>query len=117
MPQQLISSLLCVNEGGSHVTDHLPIFITFKHHNSDNKCKTKFRSNAVYHHDYKQNVTDIWYGTSHSGDWRTDMRDLGDALTSAAKITNTKHVHKDKNRDIWDAIRLVSAIDDKKRFY
>ena len=113
MPQQLISSLLCVNEGGSHVTDHLPISITFNQCNSGSKFKSKFRSNAVYHQDYKQNVTDIWYGTSHSGDWRTDMQDLSDTLTNAAKITNTKHVHKDKDQDIWDAIRLVSAIDDK----
>ena len=107
---QVISDLITVAEGGSHVTDHLPLAIRFKPITHSTKPHN-FNANAVNNPDYGRKVEEIWNGSIHTGDWRHDLDDLTYAATKASHLLKNNNNHKSKNREIWDAIRLVAAID------
>jgi len=109
--RQIISNLISNAEGGSHVTDHLPLSIRFSPPDTTNN-PSKFNTSAVHQSRYKTTVEKIWNDSMHTGDWRSDLSDLSFALTKASFLNKTTNNHKNKDNDIWDAIRLVNAIDE-----
>ena len=109
--KQIISSLINKAEGGSHITDHLPLSIRFSPPATTNKPNL-FNVNAAHQSRYKSTVEEIWNESMHTGGWQSDLSDLCYAMTQASFANKSTNNHKHKNTDTWDAIRLVAAIDD-----
>lgn len=109
--KQIIADLTSKAEGGSHITDHLPLSIRFSPPLAT-KQPNKFNSNAVYQSRYKNSVEEIWDSSFHTGDWQSDLSDLSFTLTKASFENKDTKNHNSKDTNIWDAIRLVNAIDE-----
>ena len=107
---QVISDFVTVAEGGSHVTDHLPLVLRFKPI-AHSTTPPKFNTNALNNTEYAKKVEEIWHGSFHTGDWRHDLDDLTYTVTKASYLLKNNNKQKSKNGEIRDAIRLVAAID------
>ena len=110
MDPQIIGDFTTVADGGSHITDHLPLAVRFRHitHSSNSP---KFNTSALNNTDYARKVEEIWNGSFHTGDWRHDLDDLAYSVTKASHLLKNNNNQKSKSSEIWDAIRLVAAID------
>ena len=108
---QIISDLTTVTAGGSHVTDHLPIAIRFSPISHNNDSRHKFNASALDNPNYANTVKNIWDDSLHTGDWQHDLDDLTHAVTKASHLLRRKKHQRPKNSAIWDAIKMVAAID------
>jgi len=115
MDRQLVSSVTTVGNGGFHITDHLPLSIRFTV--ATDGPKRKFASSGLNHDSSKfQDCFNKVWGHTRTGDnWETDLMTLKAALCKASydskKCTGPV---KQKNRDLWDAVKLVNDLDEGK---
>lgn len=108
--RQLIDSFLPLKEGGSHVTDHLPISVRFS--DGLNKAKHKFISHSLQSPAFAPTFHNIWDNSLKSCDPRIQLHSLNKTLCyTSHKVKNTSVPHAPKNTELWEAVRLVDAID------
>ena len=106
----LIDNYKSRDEGGTHVTDHVPLSIRFSNPNSKNN--TRFKAAAINRDEFVNTFDKIWTNNMHSHLAFDKLQEYKDTLISSS-IEVTKHtkVLKDRDPNLWEAVRLVSAID------
>jgi hypothetical protein len=106
----LIDNYKTRDEGGTHVTDHVPLSIRFSNPNSINK--SRFKAAAINRDEFIDTFDTRWTNNMHSQLAFDKLQDFKETLISSS-IEVTKHtkVLKDKDPNLWEAVRVVSAID------
>lgn len=106
----LIDNYKTKKEGGSHVTDHVPLSIRFN--SPHNNHSVKFRSAAINHDDFISEFDMRWSQNIHSSILFDTLEEFKEVLTSTS-IAVSRRTKKplEKDAQLWDAVRLVNAID------
>lgn len=108
--RQVIRSFPTVKNGGSHVTDHLPIAIRFS--GSSKLSKRSFLTHTLGSNTFDLNFQQIWDATLHADDWSSDLPDLKKSLCTASyRSKGCSTAPPEKNSTLWEAVRLINAID------
>ena len=111
--RQLISSFKLIKDGGTHITDHLPLSLRFTLIHNTTK-KKKFVNHSINSSSFTKTFQDIWDANSHTGDWKTDFYDLKRTLYDTSHVVKKlPHAPPSKNTQLWEAVKLVNAIDNQ----
>ena len=109
---RLIDNYRTKSEGGTHVTDHVPVSVRFS--NPLNRPNVQFRTASLTHDEFITEFDKRWTNTMTGDSPFDNLKDYKNTLTSTSiavcKITKKPVL---KNTQLWDAVRLVNAIDQK----
>jgi ribonuclease HI len=113
MDRQLVKNLKKAADGGNQVTDHLPLSLRFSKPNTS--TRRKFVSRATSNNNFKSTFKEIWEGSLTGDHWSDDLLSMGETLCTTSHLVKNKINEKNnKNTELWEAVRLVSAIDEGK---
>jgi ribonuclease HI/exonuclease III len=106
----LIDNYITRKEGGTHVTDHVPLSIRYD--NPHNLNYTKFKSAAIDHEEFITEFDKRWSQDMHSSIIFDTLQEYKKVLTDTSIAVNKK-IKKPilKDAQLWDAVRLINAID------
>ena len=109
--RQLVSRVTTKTDGGSHITDHLPLSIRF--YSPETNVKRRFASRALNSDDFRVTYDKLWYQQLRGENWATDMHDVKKTLCDTShKTKNNINNYSNKNFELWEAIRMLGDIED-----
>ena len=96
-------------DGGTHITDHVPVSVRFN--TQHNKHTPKFRSFTLNHDDFMEEFEHIWSANTHKhncfdilDDYKRILIHTSDAIRKKPKTAPSK------DTALWDAVKLANEI-------
>ena len=106
----LIDNYKTQKEGGTHVTDHVPLSVRFS--NPNDSYTSCFKTAAINNDDFIAEFDKRWTNSIHSSIPFIKLKEYKEVLTKTSvdvsKSTQSKMMN---DSHLWDAVRLVNAID------
>lgn len=109
---RLIDSYIPCKDGGTHVTDHLPVRVSFAN-STTSYNPNSFSSSALSNSEFLNEFTLKFDSEHHTGDCFSQLNDLKNTLRCTSHwVRKLPNPINSKNASLWEAVKLVNAIDD-----
>ena len=107
-PNQYIHTFPNQDKGGTHITDHIPVGITFTSNLTHRNASTRFSSSIVNSPEFLDTVKRLWDAAQTSGDPFQSLSALKKVFAAAhLEVRSSPHFKPDRDSILWDAVRIL----------
>ena len=107
-PNQYIHTFPNQDKGGTHITDHIPVGITFTSNLTHRNASTRFSSSIVNSPEFLDTVKRLWGAAQTSGDPFQSLSALKKVFAAAhLEVRSSPHFKPDRDSILWDAVRIL----------
>ena len=107
-PNQYIHTFPNQDKGGTHITDHIPVGVTFTSNLTLPIFSSRLSSSIVNSPDFLATVTRMWSTSPLLDDPFRNLAALKDIFVAAhLEVRSLPHMKPDQDSQLWDAVRIL----------
>jgi ribonuclease HI len=107
-PNQYIHTFPNQDKGGTHITDHIPVGITFTSNLTHRNASTRFSSSIVNSPEFLEAVKRLWDDARTTGGPFQNLAALKKVFAAAhLEVRSSPHFKPDRDSLLWDAVRIL----------
>ena len=107
-PNQYIHTFPNQDKGGTHITDHIPVSITFTSNLTHRNASARFSSSIVNSPEFLETVKRLWDVAPTSDDPFQNLSALKKVFAAAhLEVRSSPHFKPDRDNLLWDAVRIL----------
>ena len=107
-PNQYIHTFPNQDKGGTHITDHIPVGITFTSNLTHRNSSSRFSSSIVNSPEFLDAVNRLWKETQPQAGPFQILSALKKVFAAAhLEVRSSPHFKPDRNSLLWDAVRIL----------
>ena len=111
-PQQYIHTFPNQDKGGSHITDHIPVAVTFTSNLNNPTTSTRYSSKIVNSPDYLATVQRLWEDSPPPSAKFQALPHLQKIYSEAHSLLRSSPSTKPARNDVlWDAVHILHSTD------
>ena len=109
-PNQYIHTFPNQDKGGTHITDHVPVGITFTSNLAHRNSSSRFSSSIVNSPEFLATVTRLWNAEQPHDSPFQNLSVLKKIFTAAhLEVRSSPHFKPDRDSLLWDAVRILHS--------
>ena len=106
---RVIDHYVKISDGGTHITDHIPLSIRINKKSQNNN--KKFHAYTLGHDDFLTNFDRIWSNNVKPHNCFDKLNQYKNTLMATSKIIKKKQSnYQKKDQNLWEAVRLVNEL-------
>ena len=107
-PNQYLHTFPNQDNGGTHITDHIPVGITFTSNLGHSNASSRFSSSIVNSPEFLATVTRLWTAPLPMDGPFPTLAALKKVFSAAhLEVRSTPHFKPDRDCLLWDAVRIL----------
>ena len=107
-PNQYIHTFPNQDKGGTHITDHIPVGLTFTSNLTHRNSSSRFSSSIVNSPEFLATVTRLWKAAQPLDGPFQNLSTLKKIFTAAhLEVRSSPHFKPDRDSLLWDAVRIL----------
>ena len=107
-PNQYLHTFPNQDKGGTHITDHIPVGITFTSNLTHRNASTRFSSSIVKSPEFLEAVKRLWDDARTTGSPFQNLSALKKVFAAAhLEVRSSPHFKPDRDSILWDAVRIL----------